>query len=58
MESQFYSQALSKFQAADFTAAGFSDVEIPIQQFIAIGSDEAAHDTFLQVRPSLSSSQW
>ena len=49
-ESQFYAQALQKFQASDFTAAGFSDVQVPIQQFQAILSDEQAHSTTLQVR--------
>ena len=48
-ESQFYAQALQKFQTSDFTAAGFSDVQVPIQQFQAIMSDEQAHDTILQV---------
>lgn len=50
LESQFYSQALSKFQVSDFTAAGFSDPNIPIQQFTAIGSDESTHLTTIQVR--------
>lgn len=49
MESEFYSQALAKFQASDFTAAGFSDVEVAIQQFTAIQLDESTHDTVLQV---------
>lgn len=50
LETQFYSQALAKFQASDFTAAGFSDPNIPIQQFTAIGSDESTHLTTIQVR--------
>ena len=50
LESQFYSQALSKFQASDFTAAGFSDPNLPIQQFTAIGGDESTHLTTIQVR--------
>ena len=49
LETQFYAQALAKFQASDFTAAGFSDVQVPIQQFTAIGSDEAAHAMVLEV---------
>ncbi|KZT74495.1 hypothetical protein DAEQUDRAFT_720670 [Daedalea quercina L-15889] len=48
LESQFYSQALSTFQASDFTAAGFTDPNIPIQQFTAIGSDESTHLTTIQ----------
>ncbi|PCH41606.1 hypothetical protein WOLCODRAFT_24864 [Wolfiporia cocos MD-104 SS10] len=43
LESEFYSQALAKFQDSDFTSAGFSDAQVPIQQFEAIGSDEATH---------------
>jgi len=43
LETQFYTQALAKFQDSDFTAAGFSDVQVPIQQFTAIQSDEATH---------------
>lgn len=49
LETQFYSQALSKFQASDFTAAGFSDPNLPIQQFTAIGGDESTHLTTIQV---------
>lgn len=33
LETQFYTQALQKFQVSDFTAAGFSDANVPIQQF-------------------------
>ena len=33
LETQFYTEALSKFQVSDFTAAGFSDANVPIQQF-------------------------
>lgn len=33
LETQFYTQALAKFQASDFTAAGFADPNVPIQQF-------------------------
>ncbi|KAI0939057.1 hypothetical protein AcV5_000577 [Taiwanofungus camphoratus] len=47
-ESQFYSQALSTFQDSDFTAAGFSDAQIPIQQFTSIQSDEASHVSILE----------
>ena len=48
-ESQFYQQALQKFQSSDFTAAGFVDAQVPIQQFTAIQSDEASHQTALEV---------
>ncbi|KAI0771519.1 ferritin-like domain-containing protein [Trametes elegans] len=46
-ESTFYQQALQKFQSTDFTAAGFVDAQIPVQQFTAIQADEAAHQTVL-----------
>ncbi|KAI0299714.1 ferritin-like domain-containing protein [Multifurca ochricompacta] len=48
LETQFYQQALSKFQASDFTNAGFSSANIPIEQFTAIQSDEAAHVSALE----------
>ena len=51
-ESQFYQQALQKFQASDFTAAGFVDANLPVQQFTAIQTDEASHQTALEVRYS------
>ncbi|KAI0662966.1 ferritin-like domain-containing protein [Cubamyces menziesii] len=47
-ENQFYQQALQKFQASDFTAAGFVDAQVPVQQFQAIQSDEASHATILE----------
>ncbi|CDO74120.1 hypothetical protein BN946_scf185043.g170 [Trametes cinnabarina] len=47
-ESQFYQQALQKFQSSDFTSAGFVDAQVPVQQFTAIQSDEAAHATVLE----------
>jgi hypothetical protein len=49
LESQFYAQALSKFQPSDFTDAGFTSSAIPIQEFTSIGSDEATHLQTLQV---------
>ncbi|KAF5363560.1 hypothetical protein D9756_000950 [Leucocoprinus leucothites] len=48
LESSFYSQALQKFQESDFTSAGFSSSDIPIQQFKLIQGDEATHSTVLQ----------
>jgi hypothetical protein len=43
LESTFYSQALSKFKASDFTAAGFPNAQLAIEQFVSIQSDEATH---------------
>ncbi|KDR74478.1 hypothetical protein GALMADRAFT_99524 [Galerina marginata CBS 339.88] len=48
LESTFYSQALAKFQSSDFTSAGFSSTQIPIEQFTTIQQDEATHSTVLQ----------
>lgn len=48
LESQFYSQALAKFQDSDFTAAGFTSSQIATQAFTAIGKDEATHLAVLQ----------
>ncbi|KAI0356692.1 hypothetical protein OH77DRAFT_226148 [Trametes cingulata] len=47
-ESTFYSQALQKFQSSDFTAAGFVDAQVPVQQFTQIQGDEASHATILE----------
>ncbi|KAI0721955.1 ferritin-like domain-containing protein [Cerioporus squamosus] len=47
-ESQFYTQALQKFQASDFTAAGFVSAQVPIEQFTQIQADEATHATVLE----------
>jgi len=46
-ETQFYTAALQKFQASDFTAAGFADANVPIQQFTNILSDESTHTSVL-----------
>jgi len=48
LESEFYQQALSKFQDSDFVSAGFSSSQIAIEQFTAIQSDESTHSTVLQ----------
>jgi hypothetical protein len=48
LESTFYSTALTQFQSADFTAAGFLDPQVPIEQFTTIQSDEQTHSTTLQ----------
>ena len=47
LETEFYSQALQKFQTSDFTAAGFSDASVPVQQFTNIQFDESTHTTVL-----------
>ncbi|KAI5122190.1 hypothetical protein M0805_007087 [Coniferiporia weirii] len=47
LETEFYTQALQKFQVSDFTSAGFSDASVPIQQFQSIMSDESTHTTIL-----------
>lgn len=43
LETEFYTQALSKFVANDFTVAGISLPDIAIQNFQGIQSHEAAH---------------
>jgi len=47
-EAQFYAAALAKFKAEDFTAAGFSEPEVAVEQFVAIGATEATHATVLE----------
>ncbi|KAK0191486.1 ferritin-like domain-containing protein [Armillaria mellea] len=47
-ESSFYQTALSKFQASDFTAAGFVSPSVPTELLSVIQSDEATHSTALQ----------
>jgi len=49
LETEFYKQALTKFQKSDFTNAGFSSAEVAIEQFTAIQSDEATHVTAIEV---------
>ncbi|TDL29184.1 hypothetical protein BD410DRAFT_757878 [Rickenella mellea] len=48
LETQFYSQALSKFQESDFTSAGFTSAQLAVQQFKQIQSDESTHTTVLE----------
>jgi len=36
LETTFYNQALSKFQESDFTTAGFSNAQVPIEQFTSV----------------------
>lgn len=49
LESEFYSQALAKFQPSDFTAAGYTSPELTVQQFTNIQRDESTHSSVLQV---------
>ncbi|TFK74363.1 hypothetical protein BDN72DRAFT_833275 [Pluteus cervinus] len=48
LETTFYQQAIQKFQDSDFTSAGFSSAQIPIEQFINIQKDESTHSQVLQ----------
>ncbi|PPQ73842.1 hypothetical protein CVT26_012177, partial [Gymnopilus dilepis] len=48
LEANFYQQALQKFQAEDFTTAGFSSSQLAIEQITSIQQDEATHSTVLQ----------
>ncbi|KAJ8453770.1 hypothetical protein ONZ45_g19578 [Pleurotus djamor] len=48
LESQFYAQALAKFQDQDFITAGFASSQVPIEQFKNIQQDEATHSVVLQ----------
>jgi hypothetical protein len=48
LETQFYTEALTKFKPSDFTAAGFATPSIPIDQFTTIRDDEAAHVSILE----------
>lgn len=47
LETDFYTQALAKFQDSDFTAAGFGDVEVPEEIFTVILADESAHSSII-----------
>ncbi|KAF8270868.1 ferritin-like domain-containing protein [Lactarius quietus] len=48
LETTFYQQALAKFQANDFTTAGFTTTSVPLQEFSTIANDEATHVSTLQ----------
>ncbi|KAI0786434.1 ferritin-like domain-containing protein [Abortiporus biennis] len=48
LETQFYTQAIAKFQESDFVSAGFTDSQVPIEQFTAIQIDESTHTTILE----------
>lgn len=47
LETEFYSQALAKFQDADFVSAGFGNTAIPKELFSTIAGDEAAHTSII-----------
>jgi hypothetical protein len=48
LETQFYQQAIAKFQDSDFIDAGFPDTQIPVEQFVQILDDESTHSVVLQ----------
>lgn len=48
LESEFYKQALAKFQDADFTSAGFGNVNISKESFSVIANDESTHQSVIE----------
>ncbi|PPR03319.1 hypothetical protein CVT24_012595 [Panaeolus cyanescens] len=48
LESEFYRQALAKFQSQQFIDAGFASSQVPVEQFTTIQADEATHSVVLQ----------
>ncbi|KAG8904404.1 hypothetical protein FRB99_001826 [Tulasnella sp. 403] len=48
LETEFYTQALQKFQDPDFAAAGFGNVNVPKEIFSTILSDETAHTSIIE----------
>ncbi|XP_006459736.1 hypothetical protein AGABI2DRAFT_177560 [Agaricus bisporus var. bisporus H97] len=48
LETEFYTQGIAKFQSSDFTAAGFKNSDVPLQQLQDILKDEATHTKVLQ----------
>lgn len=48
LETEFYTQALAKFKASDFTDAGFANVDVPIEIFQGILNDESTHASVLE----------
>jgi len=48
LETQFYTQALAKFQVADFQAAGFSNAGLPVDLFTGIQRDESNHTSAIE----------
>jgi len=48
LEAAFYTQAMQKFQASDFSNAGFSSANIAIEEITAIQTDESTHVSVLE----------
>lgn len=48
LETQFYQQAIQKYQPQDFTNAGYSSADVAVEQLKQIQSDEATHTSVLQ----------
>jgi len=48
LETQFYQQAIAKFQDAQFIDAGFTSTQVPVEQFTQILDDETTHSVVLQ----------
>jgi len=48
LETGFYSQALLQFKDSDFTSAGFSSSQIPLEQLTTIQIDEQTHVNAVQ----------
>ena len=48
LETEFYSQGLSKFQPSDFLSAGFSSSDIAISEISVIQVDESVHVSAIQ----------
>lgn len=49
LESQFYAAGLAQFSDSDYSSAGFTSSTLAIQQITNIQSNEATHDSSLQV---------
>lgn len=49
LETQFYTEAIKKFQSADFTSAGFKDPTVVTDLLTTIAGDEATHTQVLEV---------
>jgi hypothetical protein len=48
LETQFYEQALKKFQPSDYSSAGYQSSEIIIEQITIIQQDEFVHVTVIE----------
>lgn len=47
LEQTFYEAAIAKYKPEDFTAAGYLNVPVAVEQLQLIAKDEAAHDSVL-----------